>query len=124
MKLSDAIRKGSEQRPQAFGTYFQTGKARDEIIGSCAMGAAIEGYTGLADDRGYSELLEAFPIIEHVKVLLPVEPIAKIEPPISWNTTFDLDDAIFELNDTYKWTREQIADWIEKIEKMEEDHKA
>lgn len=103
MKLSEAIRKGSEQRPQFFGEYF--GLNEDSILASCAIGAAIEGFTGSRNEGdGYVQLLLQFPQLKH-QVIDPVT-----------NQIDSLANTITELNDEAKWTREAIADWVEKIE--------
>ena len=97
MKLSEAIREGAKLRPQCTsGEYFDLDGT------SCAMGAAFEaetGHTNLSNDR----LEHAFPEL--------ARPTKK---PINYGTSGSLEYAIARLNDEYKWTREQIADWVEE----------
>ncbi|SRR5258706_16343763 len=101
MKLADAIRKGSQQRPQAFGDFFE--KVEGQILGSCAIGAAIEGYFGDTTAR-IEELHTAFPILDKV-----------VEGP-EQGMRAELCNVITDLNDMCDWTRECIADWVETIE--------
>ena len=98
MKLSEAIRLGSMMKPQAFRAFYING-------GSCALGAAC-------DAIGINALIMS-------------------EWPIAWRTF--LDDfrlcpecghetkpgqlhTISHLNDSHRWTRERIADYVETVE--------
>lgn len=106
MKLSEAMREGAKLRPQGFGSYFQP-VAGDFF--SCAIGAAYEGIVGKLDKRPdymRSETIEheaAFDMFD-VEVINPVRNIRR-----------NLHETIACLNDDEKWTREQIADWLETI---------
>lgn len=98
MKLSEAIRAGAKLRPQAFGVSI------DEHGGSCAMTAAREALFGgqRADTR---VILAAVGLENEPQVVMPVE-VRELVPIVI---------AVICLNDAYKWTREQIADWLEGI---------
>lgn len=108
MKLSEAIRLGAMLRPQAFYTAF-------DGHGTCAWGSAFEA-------NGYR------PICRTDKWC----PLWCNNP---WKKLFEISrqcpvcadrissDAIAHLNDTHKWTRECIADWVETIEAQADEHK-
>lgn len=103
MKLSEAIRLGSMLRPQCKGLYFTEG-------GSCALGAAYEAtysYPGDETIISYSKFEEAYPILK---------PSGVTDKPSR------LAMSITNLNDIQGWTREQIADFVEKVERRTEQH--
>lgn len=83
-KLSEAIRIGARIRPQVRSRFFIDGK-------SCALGAAYEGMTGFQPSE---EMM-----YEHV---LPVLGITQC-----------LAESVAHKNDK-GWTREAIADYLEK----------
>lgn len=109
MKLSDAIREGAKLRPQCFSqTYFHEGC-------SCALGAALEAVGFSYGDMGRirsTVLGDLFPILlshrdEHGLYDCPIAGCPYKQSPFS---------VIAHLNDHHRWTREQIADWVEQIE--------
>lgn len=115
MKLSEAIRLGAMLKPQAFnGTVTADG--------TCALAAAAEAL-GIAPvllnvDTGeyvvsYGALSAAFPSLETHEVALPCKPC---EYTVESEGTRPLQSAIFHLNDSHKWSRERIADWVQTIE--------
>ena len=94
MKLSDAIRKGTKIRPnQCFGTYFDQRR-------SCVVGAAYEGAFG-NDGVG-------MPLSEYLETRFP-----ELRVRIDWD--WSLHAAILNLNDEARWSREEIADWIDVV---------
>ena len=118
MKLSEAIRLGAMLKPQAFGALSST-----DQTGTCAMGAAIQAIgspmralrDGEASTNGRRST--GTPLVADV--------------PQDWQNTYDAKDpvcpecagikvnvlaAITHLNDTHRWTRERIADWVETLE--------
>jgi hypothetical protein len=99
MKLSEAIRLGAMLKPQGFGS-FNTNKST-----SCALGAAANA-VGIT----CQELCLFFPILKK-----------RVKHPM---TVFHVRRRIFcliyYLNDSSRWTREQIADWVETIESAQE----
>jgi hypothetical protein len=123
MKLSEAIREGiKKDGVQVFNTYFDYAfpdpgasfysKANKEapIIGCCALGAALIGIRNFKTykDVNINEsmgIYKEFPALNRCNFKFPLR------------DSFDQDlfSAITSLNDTYKWTREQIADWLEGI---------
>jgi hypothetical protein len=97
-RLYEHIRLGATLKPQSRGTLFGGG--------TCAIGAALDSI-GLYGQGNYAITRERFPFYE-VKVQLPCG---------RGNWWFRAGHTCQLLNDNYRWTREQIADWLEPIEK-------
>lgn len=126
MKLSEAIVAGAKLHPQAFGSYFDDEK-------TCALGAAAavtdevwlrwmrekaisEGYLTVKLERIYPVLRQQVP----EEVLADLEEVGEAfrdyaEDPLQANYK----NLIVYLNDREKWSREQIAAWLQPLE---EDH--
>lgn len=104
MKLSEAIRLGAMLGPQLYG------RTRDDGLGSCALGAAL---LAIGDEgQLYTDAMGYWPLLMEPAPSVP-EAIAKEfgeSAPIILSV-------IRGLNDYSRWTREQIADWVETIEK-------
>ena len=101
-ELASFIRTGSQRRPvQAMGRYFQGRNA------SCALGAAYEGMYRLPADMGGAhptkDLQWFFTCLDTVKKC-PAEACTK---------RLSLAAVIVHLNDDHRWSREDIADWVE-----------
>ena len=100
LTLSDAILKGCKMRPkQCFGNYF-CGDGR-----SCVLGAIADG-AGRSDTADY--LIELFPELR-----------TWVLKDCKENSGFyvgyygrALESVLVTLNDTYKWPREKIAQWL------------
>lgn len=106
MKLSEAIRIGAAMAPQHFGNFINKDGA------TCALGAALQaiGRSG----HVYSELWHpngsfTKTLNETDKALCPVCHKKRLEDN-NWHSV------ISHLNDTHRWSREAIADWVESIE--------
>jgi len=102
-ELAVFIRTGVGRRPvQAIGRYFQGSQA------SCALGAAYEGMYRLPAgmDRAHpsKDLAWFFFCLDMVKKC----------PDEACSKTLSLAAVIVHLNDDHKWTREQIAAWLEQ----------
>ena len=95
MKLSTAIRRGAEIRGQTHGEFFQRGR-------SCALGAAFEANLGHRDLGKGPTLVKQFPELGIV-----------IDYSHSWGRT--LLRAVIGLNDRARWSREEIADWVDTV---------
>src|SRR5215469_3036791 len=101
MLLSEAIREGATHRPKGRGAFFGTGvfgMGDDEVLCSCAMGAAYEAVTGYAS-QGESNFPPVVPVLEahfplDADVLCPVEGSSKT-----------VMQAVTYLNDRAGWTR-------------------
>ena len=103
MKLSEAIRLGSMLDPQGFGTYSTVRNGR---TATCALGAASKAMFGDADTFA----------LAHIPIL---DEYAQCPQCFTIDRVFEI--SADHLNDTHRWTRERIADWVETIEaKMEQ----
>lgn len=105
MKLSEAIRLGSMLKPQAFGMISHDG-------GTCAIGAA---YDAVGIDIFH--LRDSLPIAERAMVVygkLPMLQTASECPVCGY--LLEVGFVLTHLNDHHRWTREQIADWVETVE--------
>jgi hypothetical protein len=103
-KLSTLIREGAAKRPQVF--YQLIAPVGDGNYGTCALGAALDavGYEMFGEDPTSEELVTHIGL-ELVAVASPAHP--GLERPLI--------DVIINLNDHERWSREQIADWLESI---------
>jgi hypothetical protein len=105
MKLSEAIRIGSLERPQAIGNFFRlVGVGESSVIGSCAWGAAYEAVTG------YCPSLDSDGDIPD-EDFHSIEDLLETEFPLEYELLFM---QITEMNDSGKHTREEIADFLER----------
>lgn len=108
IKLSEAIREGAKLRPMCQDRYFgYVGNAVTESktwLGSCALGAAYEAITGETEVESMMETLEN--VCQH----LFSEPW--LESP---KAQYTLAYVIYDMNDSGRFTREEIADWLESI---------
>lgn len=120
MQLSEAIREGAKIRPQAFDEYFddfdtELPEDAEPEICSCVLGAAFEAVAGgpFFDDPASpctaAWLTATFPVLEVQGVVCPVETCE--EDPGAY-----LFNVVTHLNDHHRWTREDIADFVERIE--------
>lgn len=116
MKLSEAILKGSQIRPQGFDNYFV--KWPDGTVRSCALGAAYEAITGSSQVPDF-DFIEKWPDEEAVKIatknvstngVCGCEMVSRVLP---------VANLVSHLNDHHKWTREKIAEWVSTVEKTE-----
>jgi hypothetical protein len=109
MKLSDAIRKGSEKTYKiiAVSMNFDSNK---KVTGTCALGAALVGLKGSTNksDLMSNSITEEFGLKDFI---VPREYIP--EKVILKN---DLVHVITSLNDYYRWSRKAIAEWIAHLE--------
>jgi len=109
LSLADAIRFGAMLRPQAYGRLLQDGR-------SCALGAAAEAtwaqYAELAQLGKMGQLRLRFPELQceyaclcHFRRVLP----------------YTLEATIVHWNDEHRFTREQIADFLDGSRQIEAD---
>lgn len=104
MRLSEAIRLGAMTGPQCFGAW-----RRDDA--TCAIGAA-----GVAISFQGIDISEAFPIMRRV-ASCPLGDV--LGSHCRW-----VCHVIQHLNDDHKWTREQIADLVEGLERQQAETQA
>ena len=106
VKLSEAIRLGAMLKPQAFGDYWADG-------GSCAIGAACDAAgVMLADIHYFESGFEA--------LFRQACPACGVTPDDKHTCHAGFCNTVVHLNDTHRWTREQIADWVATIEAQQE----
>jgi hypothetical protein len=110
VELSEAIRIGAQKRPQGHWDFFTV---EDGQVLSCALGAAFEGIANYdADPAGYRTVYRK--LNECFSATLD----APTQCPVCHFSTVEVRKIIVHLNDTHRWTREAIADWVETIEKQ------
>lgn len=109
MKLSEAIRLGAMLKPQGRELYIDAGK-------TCAVGAALDAI-GVLDwflAQG-GDPTDWFPELSR-DINRPPNSRCPISGCDDSDARFNIASTIFHLNDDHRWTREQIADWVETIE--------
>jgi hypothetical protein len=104
-ELAAFIRAGASRRPeQAYGDYYK-GK-----YASCALGAAYEGMYRLPENvegmHPTKDLEWFFDVLEGTVRSCPVEGCKK---------KLVLSALIVHINDAHRWSREQIATWLEAV---------
>lgn len=110
MKLSDAIRLGAMMSPQGEGGWMDGATRCALAAASDAVGipAYLEaGWGGRKLGVDYQTLKQYFPVLFE----MCFSPVPKCRP-----YKVELLEIIWTLNDVEKWTREQIADWVETVE--------
>jgi hypothetical protein len=130
MKLSEAIRLGAMLKPQAhFGFRRMVTRRVDgwrgyllhrtvTEIGTCALGSALDAVSKLNDASSFSHIWMQWPWTYDFEVDMP-----QAVPQwacLNGSRRVDIVNAIYALNDVSCWTREQIADWVETIERERE----
>lgn len=109
MKLSEAIRKGSEGTEQYFGDFFRFRAGDHKLLACCALGAAWRGC--FPDDVSFNAF-SFFKLSEATGVDLTEE----IEERLDSDGRIYIHrfkDEIAERNDDDRLSREEIADWLE-----------
>jgi hypothetical protein len=104
-ELASFIRAGAERRPeQAYGDYYKGKNA------SCALGAAYEGMYRLPREmegaHPTKDLEWFFDCLEGTVRRCPVDGCKK---------RLVLSALIVHINDEHRWSREQIATWLESV---------
>ena len=109
MRLSEAIRLGALLGPQTQGTFFRSG---DDYMATCALGAAA-GAIGAKNYKGLILSWSQWPILHS---LVPENELPSDLAMDLYKGPRTLSWIIMVLNDTGRWTRTQIADWVEGFE--------
>ena len=99
MKLSVAIRIGSMTTRQIIGDIHDGGNGR------CAIGAAMDAVNATAK--------QFFAWPRESKEIFPILTCQVVHPS---GDSMDLQRCVWYLNDRDRFTREQIADFVEKVE--------
>lgn len=108
-KLSQAIREGAKLRPQITFLLFAEVPEEDGAIGSCAFGAALEALGRKADAMMPQSDVHVL-MHEHFPGLLR----QLVKHPVTGDVE-TLYYVVTDLNDFKHWSREQSADWLEKL---------
>jgi len=108
VKLSEAILLGSIGSEQGFGAYSGYKNAPRK----CAIGAALLATHNETEDLPIFELEKIWPWTTSRKFTSPVDSFPS-------NIPFCVSNMIWYLNDSYRWTRPQIAAWVATIEPVE-----
>lgn len=106
MKLSEAIRLGAMMKPQCSDGAMVS----DDGTAVCAIGAGALA-VGIAVANApecYHAVRERFPVLG-----------AAATHPLQGNEPRTVEGVIWNLNDSSGWTREQIADWVETVERAQ-----
>lgn len=116
-KLSTCIREGAKKRPQAFGDYIRQMPVDESGWNykncTCALGAAYEHITGklpqpdwLYPQRTKRAIYKECDV-QGTRIPYP-------ESVLSGAKAYVV-DVVSSLNDSFKWSREQIADYLESL---------
>jgi hypothetical protein len=122
MKLSEAIKRGAKLRPQGFDQFFtvdESGMTEVPVWYSCALGAAAEAanpdviyrddqYGDEPDEEEADRTLQ-----REFNDTLEIETSCPVSSECRTAVVFDV---ISHLNDTHRWTREAISDWVATLE--------
>jgi hypothetical protein len=109
VKLSELIRRGAKKRPKAKGAYF---KQVEGGIGSCAIGAAVEGAGIVRKAPGYLNLLNS-DILSTLARKLGYDPFTRRVPNDGSIPGSNIFSYVTSMNDYTNMTREEIADVLE-----------
>jgi hypothetical protein len=124
MKLSEAIRAGSQLRPMAKNDFFVRYQfsVKEDDVHSCALGAAYEAVVGGLPSIGvggtvYQRNSQGLAINGELHASWPYLLDAWCESPARMGATgvVTLQEVIATMNDWGHFTREQIADWLESV---------
>lgn len=115
MKLSEAIRLGAMNRPHGRGGLISnTGQ-------TCAMGAALDA-AGLLEQLTSSIYSNGSNYPDPIAVArFPIMALVVDHPACKlYSKRLPLFTVAATLNDVVGWTREEIADWVERIERAQQ----
>ena len=110
MKLSEAILLGSISTKQGFGPMSIYTESQEK----CAFGAALVAineeysYSKGSCGRVYTRILELWPWL--------VRKIDESNSPVSPLNGDTILNTIWRVNDTYRWSRPRIAQWVAEQE--------
>lgn len=112
MRLSEAIRLGPTVCPAIYGPLFEDWEKvrKGEPCGACRIGAT-------AFVAGYRGKLEQGVIFRWMRLQWPMLNTCAKHPVDG--ITHELDGLIIDLHERYRWSADQIADYVETIESKE-----
>lgn len=110
--FSEAIREGAKLHPQGNGELMVNGYTCAIGAGLVAIGGPFLAYA-VMDSSGDGSAAEVwYPYLSGPTPLCP----ERCEDIAAWDTSYELMDMLWHLNDDHEWTREAIADWLETEE--------
>jgi hypothetical protein len=111
MRLSEAIRLGAMISPQTRGYFFRRAVSdKESVVATCALGAAALAVGGPVFSFAHSAY-DTWPILAFAV------PEAELPSGIARSRrSLRLADVIIMLNDKERWTRTEIAGWVERFE--------
>ena len=109
MKASEALILGSTMVPQGFGGHSIMDGTKPCALGTIALVTGILAFSNITNI--YSNLRRGFPFLG-VEAACPACRYG--DKPTPYNNT--VDEITWHLNDTHKWTRPQIAEWLKQYE--------
>ena len=105
-ELAEAIRRGCVLRPhQAFNVY-------EDGLRVCALGAAALGSDILV--RPVGPLGPSFHLTKELRHRFPLL-MERTVMPCSHELEASVLEAVVHLNDSERWSRERIADWLDAL---------
>src|SRR5262245_4531579 len=104
MRLSEAIRLGAMATRHGSGSRSIVSDDAPCALGAARLAAGIQCEVNGA----FALLVDRWPVLW-----------TKAKHP-EWGHEIEVINVIWKLNDLCKWTREQIADWVEQIEQQED----
>lgn len=130
MKLSEAIRAGAKIRPQAYGSLYKTvWRWFRQEKQSCALGAAFEAGNCPTITRTVPKGTVSSPFRGDGVAVKEDTEVGFIRHPDEWDEVYyhqtvcpqcEKSDTVVvlipHLNDDHRWTREEIALWVERKE--------
>lgn len=114
MRLSEAIRLGAMLKPQGFGDYWTRGGRA-----TCAIGAACE-----ASGISFADYLRSAPVATFEQRHDANGDRRECPACSVRRSQYSMTALVIHLNDDHHWTREQIADLVETIERQHEPAQA
>lgn len=118
MKVSKAIREGIKlDGVQVFNKmYAWSGwsvRVREsKLVGCCALGAFFLGLRGLEWAEGYRDGDQTGMAVEDLYMNIPGPLLPSV---LDMKEPLPVSQVIIRLNDTYRWSREAIADYLESV---------
>jgi len=103
-ELAEAIRRGCVLRPQqAFGVFAVENDGAQAVcaLGAAAVGENIDVISEASFIEQTAELRARFPVLRNLLEM----------PRNRWSVM----EAIIHLNDSRRWSRERIADWLDAL---------
>lgn len=114
MKLTEAARKGCQITKKAIHTYVGLDERRVPVE-ACYVGAAMLGF-GLPEKEHYAEaIMNRFSVLKGAPIYDGLPEHIR-EEAAEWVLDGSMMELLFFLNDHTNMTREEISDWLDRLE--------